>query len=84
MNLLVALAVGYVVGAKTGGKDLDQLGKSLKALCGTDEFSDVLLAARAQVGSTLHELASIIEGAHGSPDVNGDLVARVRNLVGQS
>ena len=50
MNILVALAVGYVVGAKTGGKDLDQLGRSLKALCETDEFADVVAAARAQVG----------------------------------
>ena len=42
--------VGYVVGARTGGKDLDRLGRSLKALYGTDEFTDVVVAARAQVG----------------------------------
>ena len=63
MNVLVsALAVGYLVGAKTGGKDLDQLSRSLKALCETDEFADVIAAARAQVGSTLRELASVIAG----------------------
>ena len=50
MNVLVALAVGYLIGAKTGGKDLDQLGRSLKALCETDEFADVVAAARAQIG----------------------------------
>ena len=43
MNILVALVVGYVIGAKTGGKDLDRLGRSLKALCGTDEFADVVV-----------------------------------------
>jgi hypothetical protein len=82
MNILVALAVGYVVGAKTGGKDLEQLGRSLKALCETDEFSDVVAAARAQMGSTLRELASIVDGERVAPVTGGDLVARVRHLVG--
>jgi hypothetical protein len=81
MNILVALAVGYIVGAKTGGKDLDQLGKSLKALCGTDEFADVVSAARAQMGSTLRELASIMDGGQLPDASSGDLVARVRHLV---
>jgi len=83
MNIVVALAVGYVIGAKTGGKDLDQLGRSLKALCDTDEFADVITAARAQVGMTLRELATIVDGGQKLPDVGGDLVARVRHLVGQ-
>jgi hypothetical protein len=83
MKLLLALAVGYVVGAKAGGKDLDQLGRSLKALCETDEFADVVSAARAQVASTLRELASIADGGHPATAPNGDLVARVRNLVGR-
>jgi hypothetical protein len=81
MNILVALAVGYIVGAKTGGKDLDQLGQSLKALCGTDEFADVVSAARAQMGSTLRELASIMDGGQLRDASSGDLVARVRHLV---
>jgi hypothetical protein len=82
INTLVALGVGYVVGAKTGGKDLDQLGRSLKALCETDEFSDVVSAGRAQVASTLRELAAIVDGGRLQPVTNGDLVTRVRHLVG--
>ena len=83
MNILVALAVGYVVGAKTGGKDLDQLGRSLKALCETDEFSDVVAAGRAQLASTLRGLASIVDGERLPPAATGDLLARVRLLVGR-
>ncbi len=83
MNILVALAVGYIVGAKTGGKDLDQLGRSLKALCDTDEFADVVSAARAQMGSTLRELASIVDGGQIPDGSSGDLVERVRHLVGR-
>jgi len=83
VKLLAALAAGYLIGAKTGGKDLDQLGRSLKALSATDEFGEVVVAARAHVSSTLREIASIIDGEHPMPEVGGDLVARVRSLVGQ-
>jgi hypothetical protein len=85
MNILMALAVGYLVGAKTGGEDLDRLGRSLKALCQTDEFADVLAAGRAQLGHTLHTLAAIVEGESGPvpAEPTGDLVARVRHLVGR-
>jgi len=82
MKTFVALAVGYLVGARTGGKDLDQLSRSLKALCETDEFADVLAAARSQVGATLREVAAIIDGDRPMPEVEGDLVAKVRHLVG--
>ena len=82
MKLLAALAVGYFVGARTGGRDLEQLSQSLKALCETDEFSDVVAAARSQLGTTLRELAAIADGDRPLPEVNGDLVAKVRHLVG--
>ena len=82
MKLVMALAAGYLIGARTGGKDLDQLGQSLKALCDTDEFADVVSAARSQMGSTLRELAAIVDGDRPIPEMNGDLVAKVRHLVG--
>jgi hypothetical protein len=83
MNVFVALAVGYVVGAKTKGKDLDRLGRSLKALYGTDEFAEVVSAARVQAGQTLRDIAGIVDGEHRELDTSGDLVARVRSLVGR-
>jgi hypothetical protein len=81
MKLLIALAAGYVIGAKTGGKELDDLGRSIKALCDTEEFADVVTAARIHVGSTLREVAAILDGEHPMPEIGGDLVARVRQLV---
>ena len=92
MKLLAALAVGYVVGARTGAKELDQLGRSLKALCDTDEFADVVTAARAQLGTTLRDLAALVDGGAGAApstapaaasDPASDLVARVSRLVGR-
>ena len=32
MGVFVALAVGYVIGARAGSKDLDQVGQALRAL----------------------------------------------------
>jgi hypothetical protein len=75
-----ALIIGYVIGAKTGGKDLDQLSRSLVTLFGTDEFADVVTSARSQVGSTLRELASMVDGERDDEEA-GDLITRVRNLV---
>jgi ABC-type transporter Mla subunit MlaD len=81
-NMFVALIVGYVIGAKTGGQELDQLGESISALLGTDEFADVLASARAQAGSTLRQLASMLDGEGHRTDAGGDLVHKVRTLVG--
>ena len=81
MGVFMAMAVGYLLGAKTGGEDLDKLGRSVKALCQTDEFSEVVSATRTQVATTLRELASIVDGEQPLPD-SADLVAQVRRLVG--
>jgi hypothetical protein len=81
MGIFVALAVGYIVGSKTGGKELEHLGRSLKALCETDEFADVVTAVRSQLGSSLRELATMVDSAGEMTEVDGDLIARVRSLV---
>lgn len=82
MNVLVGLVVGYLLGARTGGEDLNRLGRSLKALCDTDEFADVVAAGRTQLGHTLRELASVVDGERPPMETTGDLVAQVRHMVG--
>ena len=79
MGVFVALAVGYVVGARAGSKDLDQVGKALKSLSASDEFADVVSAVRSHLGHTLRELAGMIEGVPQQIET-GDLVERVRHL----
>ncbi|MGH9046943.1 MAG: hypothetical protein ACRDVW_06475 [Acidimicrobiales bacterium] len=76
---LVALALGYVLGVKSGDRDLDQLSSSLKALYQTEEFSEVVVAARQQVGRGLRELAGMLDHHTGTGE--GDLVAQVKNLT---
>ena len=82
LNILAALAIGYVAGAKTGGKNFDELSRSLKALRQTDEFTGVISAARAEVAAMLRTTASLVDGGPTRPAATGDLVARVRHLVG--
>jgi hypothetical protein len=78
----VVLAVGYVIGARTRGQDLDRLTNSIKALYATDEFADVVSAMRSQLGNALRDLAAVVDGQPDLPDSGDDIVAQVKHLVG--
>lgn len=82
MTVIIAFVVGYVLGLKTDDDDVGQLRRSLRALYGSDEFSDVVTAARIQMASTLRVIADMTDGDPGQENEDGDLVATVRNLVG--
>ena len=56
MIAFIALVVGYVMGAKAGSRDLDQVTSSLKRLGESEEFADVVSAVRSHLGHTLREL----------------------------
>ena len=58
MVAFIALVVGYVMGAKAGSRDLDQVASSLKRLAESDEFADVVTALRSHLGHTLRELGT--------------------------
>jgi hypothetical protein len=58
----------------------------LKAVRESDEFADLVSAARTHVGHTLREIASMVEGGSdddGEPTENVDLVDRVRHIFGR-
>ena len=81
VKTLAAIAIGYIVGAKSGAKELDRLSRSLQALFETDEFADVVGAARAHVGTGLRHIAALVDGQHPAPEGAADIVGKVRNLV---
>jgi hypothetical protein len=83
VKAIAALLAGYLLGAKTGTKEIERLKRSLRVLYGTAEFQEVVNAARAQVGASLRELADAVEGPHHVDDEAGDLVDKVRRLVAQ-
>jgi hypothetical protein len=86
MKLVLALAAGYVLGARTGGEHFDEMVRSLRAIKDSEEFRDLMVSVRSQAGATLRELASVIErpspAADADPAAAGDLVERVRHLAG--
>jgi hypothetical protein len=87
MGILVAFAVGWIAGARTGKRDFSDLNSSLRALVGTDEFSDVVVAARSHVGHALRSFAEVVDPddlATLSEVNEHDIVARVQSLFGRN
>ncbi len=53
MGLVMAFAMGYVVGARGGNEGLDEVIRSLRAIRDSPEMKDLVEAVRAHVGYTL-------------------------------
>lgn len=64
MRMFLVLAIGYVIGARAGSEDVDEIVQSVKALRDSDEFADVVSAVRTHAGRALHELATIVDGTN--------------------
>jgi hypothetical protein len=80
MKVLFALVGGYLIGARAGSRDFDQLNKSLRALYESEEFDDFVSAVRTHAGHTLRELADLVDQG-GELLPTHDLVERVRQLA---
>jgi hypothetical protein len=81
MTAFVAMVIGWIIGTRSGRKDLDRIARSLKALYATDEFGEVVTAVRAQIAEGLRSAATMIDEPRGDAESGSDLVAHVRNLV---
>jgi hypothetical protein len=88
MGFLVAFAAGYVLGARSGREELEEVIAAFRAVIGSEEVADLVAAARLHLGHTLRELAGVVDGRGGPGDegpegpASGDeLVERVRRLV---
>lgn len=83
MKVVLALVVGYLIGTKTGGEELERLGTAVKSLYDTDELAEVVTATRSQVAHVLRELASLTEGtAPKASSSSRSMMAQVRQLIG--
>jgi hypothetical protein len=80
MKVLIALVGGYLIGARAGSRDFDQLSKSLRALYESEEFDDFVSALRTHASHTLRELADVLDSG-GELVPTHDLVERVRQLA---
>jgi hypothetical protein len=82
MAMFVVFALGYFIGARNGKKEFDDLARSLTALRQSEEFADLVMAARSHISHTLHELAVMVDGGDSPADGDQDLVAHVKSLFG--
>jgi hypothetical protein len=83
MQILLSFLIGYVVGAKAGAEQFDEVVASARAVVKSDEFASLKQSLRAHAAATLHSLGDLLDE---TPDaLSGDsVVARVRRMMEQS
>lgn len=80
MGLLLAVAVGYALGARAGHRGFDELVASIKTIRDSEEFHAMLAAARSHAGHVLQEAADLLGHKAGAPILE-DLVPRVSAMT---
>lgn len=84
MGMFAALVIGYVIGARAGSGNLDEVRDALAALRESEELADLADAVRAHAGHTLRALASMVDGSSGTRDSiaidSDDLVDEVKQM----
>lgn len=80
MGILLAWAVGYVVGAKGGAQDFEDVVQAAKDLRDSDEVRQLWSVLRSHFGRILRSAADMLEEIAG-PQPSGDLVDRVRLMM---
>lgn len=80
MGILLAFAVGYVVGARSGERGYRELLDSMQAVRSSEEFQSFLAALRSHLGHTLGDLAARLGDAE-QPLTVDDAINRVRQLI---
>jgi hypothetical protein len=83
MGMIVAFAAGWVMGARAGSEDYSDVVQSLRAIRESEEFHQLLSALRVHAGQTLRRMADVLDSAGVSELGDGDIVARVRYIVGR-
>ena len=87
MGVIAAFLVGYVVGARAGSAEFDDLVRSFNAIRASEEFADFTAAMRSHASHALHGIAGLISGeSDGGLETTlspQDVVDRVRSLVGR-
>jgi hypothetical protein len=81
VGVLLAFAVGYVVGARAGNEGLDEVKDALKAVLDSEELKALGDALRAHASHVLKELGAKLASDSDDPITVEDVLGRLRNLV---
>ena len=83
MGMFAAFIVGYAIGARAGGSNIDEIRDAIADLRKSDELADLAAAVRAHASHTLHALAGMVdpEKVPGNAiDGDPDLVDAVKHI----
>lgn len=84
MGVLLAWAVGYVIGARAGSAEFDDVVRALQELLDSEEMRGLWSALRVHLAHVLRSTADLLEREEiPSPGAASDLVERVRLLMGR-
>ncbi len=83
MGILLAFAVGYVVGAQAGNEGYDEVVTSLKSVRDSEEFKGLVSALRSHASYALTEIAQRLTAESQHPGPVQEVLGRVRGLIGQ-
>jgi hypothetical protein len=83
MGVLLAFAVGYVVGAQGGSEGYEEIVTSLKSVRDSEEFKGLVSALRSHASYALTEIAQRLTAEAQQPGPVQEVLGRVRGLLGQ-
>jgi hypothetical protein len=81
VGVLLAFAVGYVIGARAGSQDFDDVVKAVNEIRQSEEFNGFLSALRSHVSHTLRDVANVIDETRVESVNSQDLVDHVKQLI---
>ena len=84
MGIVLAFAVGYLVGANAGHEGYEEVIESLRAVRASDEFNGLLTALRSHASASLRQLGDLIDEGSGDDASPVRLLERVRTLMGRT
>lgn len=85
MGILLAFAVGYVVGVKAGSQGLEEIVSAIKDIRASEEFAAMVGTLRSHVSKALRDVGEVVGDDQRTIDMDGvleDVVARARRLAG--
>ena len=83
MGVLLAFAVGYIVGSRAGQAGLEEIKSSIQSIRESEEFAAMVAALRSHAGHALRDAADLV-GAESQSIRIDDLVDRVRAMTAEA
>ena len=81
MGVLLAFAVGYVIGARAGSQGYEEVADAFVAVRESAEFRALVGALRSHAGFVLSELGQRLAPGAAEPITMQEVLARVRGVV---